>query len=54
LFDTLIAEADSGPQVADLHAQIEAGAAKEGWLVMDRLLLFKGKVFVPKLHRCGH
>jgi hypothetical protein len=46
LFDTPRAEAGSDPQVADLCAQIEAGTTMEGWLVMDGLLLFKGKIFV--------
>jgi hypothetical protein len=62
LFDALRAEADTDPQVADLHAKLAAGVAREGWTQVDGLLLFEGKLFIPDAsaiwplipHDCGH
>lgn len=47
LFDTLRAEMQSDPQVAQIRTQLTAGTAKEGWSEVDGLLLYKGKIFVP-------
>jgi hypothetical protein len=51
--------------VIDVHTKLAAIITNEGWTLVDGLLLFKGKVFVPEAssvwpltladaHECGH
>jgi hypothetical protein len=47
LFDNLRDEATTNSQVETICAQLAAGTTKEGWIEVDGLLLFKGKIFVP-------
>jgi hypothetical protein len=46
LFDKLQSESAPDPQVADVHAKLIAGEAKEGWSMQDEFLLFRGNIFV--------
>lgn len=47
LFDTLRAELLQDPQAMELRAKLQADTAAKGWMEVDGLLLYKGKVFVP-------
>ena len=47
LYDDLRAELLRDPQAQELWAQLAAGAAPDGWALMDDLLLFQGNIFVP-------
>jgi hypothetical protein len=47
LFDTLKAEVLADPQVKALHDRLTTGTAPEEWALVDGLLLYKGKIFVP-------
>ena len=47
IFDGLRTELASNAQARELLSQLEAGTAQAGWSVVDGLLLFQGKVFLP-------
>lgn len=47
VFDTLRAEQATDKQVATIRKQLDDGSATSGWQIVDGLLLFKGRVFIP-------
>jgi hypothetical protein len=48
LFDKLRVEAQADPEIAPIRAQLEGGAAPDGWSQADGLVLFWGKIFIPE------
>lgn len=47
VYDKLWAELNNDPTPQAIQAQLAAGSAPEGWSLVDGMLLFKGRHFVP-------
>jgi hypothetical protein len=47
LFDAFCKEATSRPDIVKLKQQIEQETASPAWSVVDDLVLYKGRIFVP-------
>jgi hypothetical protein len=47
-YDTLRAELQNDAAAQDLRQQLAAGTAPDGWQLVDGLLLYNGRVFVPE------
>jgi hypothetical protein len=48
LFDQLWAELQQNSEAVALHNQLAAGTAPKGWSLVNDLVLFKGKIFIPE------
>jgi hypothetical protein len=48
LFDRLRTKVQDDPEVAAMHTQLEGGIARAGCSQFDGLMLFWGKIFIPK------
>lgn len=47
VYDTLRQELSTDLQAQNIFAQLQDGTAPDGWFLVDDMLLFKGRLFVP-------
>jgi hypothetical protein len=48
LFDKLRDEIQHSPEAVAVCSQVAEGKAEEGWSLVDGLVLFRGKIFIPE------